>query len=81
MKKTLKTLSLIIAFGGISLSAVAIELLSGIPELLSLNEAEAKCCSTSINNGRCSFSKNCFPDAGGQSNDCDSSSGTCVELE
>lgn len=25
-----------------------------------------------MNNGRCSFSKNCFPDPGGDRNDCDS---------
>lgn len=30
------------------------------------------CPSTPINNGRCLFSKNCFPDAGGSNNNCDS---------
>lgn len=79
MKKTLKTLSLIIAFGGLSLSAIAMGTSGGILDLLTMNEAEAKCCPTSINNGRCSYAKNCFPDAGGQSNDCDSTSGTCDE--
>lgn len=84
MKKTLRTLSFIVAFGGISLSAVATGSSSSISELFSLNEASAACCentTSELNNGRCSFSKNCFPDAGGTNNDCDSTLPNCVEVE
>ena len=45
--------------------------------LFKINAANAECCSTPINNGRCSFTGNCFPDAGGSSNNCDSTKGSC----
>lgn len=45
--------------------------------LFKINAANAECCSTPINNGRCSASGNCFPDAGGSNNNCDSTKGNC----
>lgn len=74
MKMTLKKLSLIIAFGGLSLSAVAIGLSNNSSELFSLNEAEASCNESPINNGRCTFTDRCSPDPGGV-NTCDSTLG------
>ncbi|ACU59942.1 hypothetical protein [Chitinophaga pinensis] len=46
--------------------------------LFKINAANAECCSTPINNGRCSsLTGNCYPDAGGSSNNCDSTKGNC----
>jgi hypothetical protein len=47
---------------------------SSLKELIQLNSAQASCVSTVINNGRCSFSGNCFPNPGGPV-DCDSTKG------
>ncbi|GHT13931.1 hypothetical protein FACS189426_19540 [Bacteroidia bacterium] len=38
-------------------------------------DANAECNSSPINNGKCSYFQNCFPDAGGSDNDCDSTKG------
>ena len=80
MKNFLKKVSLLIAFGGISVSALAMGAGNGILELLSLNEAKAICCSTPINNGRCSYFNNCFGDPGGE-NTCDTTKGNCDSKE
>jgi|APAra7269096979_1048534.scaffolds.fasta_scaffold00041_71 hypothetical protein len=46
--------------------------------LFKINAANAECCSTPANNGRCSkLTGNCYPDAGGSNNDCDSTKGNC----
>lgn len=47
-----------------------------LASLIELNSANAECQSTPINNGRCSFTGNCFPDAGGTDNNCDSTKGS-----
>lgn len=74
MKKTLRTLSLVIALGGIGLTAFASGSLS---DVFTIKDADATCCSTVINNGNCSFTERCVPDAGSSSVDCDSTKGNC----
>ncbi|SEW37181.1 hypothetical protein [Chitinophaga arvensicola] len=49
---------------------------TSLTSLLKINTASAECCSTPINNGRCSFSGNCFANPGGPV-DCDTTKGNC----
>lgn len=63
-----------IALGGIGFTAYASGSLSGI---FAIENADASCCSTPIDNGRCTFTERCSPDAGGTSNNCDSTKGNC----
>lgn len=66
-----------IALGGIGFTAYASGSLS---EVFSIKKADASCCSTAINNGKCTFTERCVPDPGGI-NDCDSTKGSCITLE
>lgn len=45
-----------------------------LTSLIGVSDANAECQSTPINNGRCSFTGNCFPNPGGPV-DCDSTKG------
>lgn len=47
-----------------------------LTSLVKINSASAECCSTAINNGRCSFTGNCFANPGGNV-DCDTTKGNC----
>ncbi|WP_343690413.1 hypothetical protein [Chitinophaga sp.] len=47
-----------------------------LSNMFKINAANAECCSTPINNGRCSFTGNCFGNPGGPV-DCDTTKGSC----
>lgn len=54
------------------LSMVGIEATSGnVNSLLGIENADAECYQSAANNGKCSLSRNCFPNPGGLIN-CDS---------
>lgn len=77
MKKQSKTLSLIVALCCMGVSVFASQGTSSVSNLFTIGNADATCCDTPINNGRCTFTDRCSPDAGGSNNVCDSTKGNC----
>ena len=78
MKKPLKILTIALGICAVGLSTFALGGSEKVEKLFTLNEAEAICCPSPINSGRCSFTNNCWGDLGpGSMNDCDLTLGHC----
>ena len=76
MKIQTKSMGVIVAVLGLTTAAFANGTSKAISSIFKIKEAEAICCSSPANNGRCSFSGNCFGNLGGAV-DCESTLGHC----